>query len=60
VGRDEPFARVPATLDGKPQSPTAITNAWVRAVNGIGMPEADLHSLRHTHASMLIAAGMIS
>jgi len=29
-------------------------------VNGIGMPEADLHSLRHTHASMLIAAGMIS
>jgi integrase len=58
MGKAPPDSPVLATLDGKPQSPTAITNAWVRAVNGIGMPEAGLHSLRHTHASMLIAAGM--
>ena len=27
-------------------------------MSAIGMPETGLHSLRHTHASMLIAAGM--
>src|SRR5262245_16130758 len=37
---------------------TAISSAWPRAMNAIGMPEAGLHSLRHTHASMPIAAGM--
>jgi integrase len=58
MGKAPADSPVLATLEGKPQSPTAITNAWVRAVNAIGMPEAGLHSLRHTHASMLIAAGM--
>jgi len=42
-----------ATFDGKPQSPGAITKAWKRALTGV-----TLHSLRHTHASMLIASGM--
>jgi integrase len=47
-----------ATIDGKPLSPGAVTCAWIRAVDAAGMPEITLHSLRHTHASMLIASGM--
>ena len=38
--------------------PNAITKAWPVAVAGIGMPAVTLHSLRHTHASMLIASGV--
>src|SRR6516164_8274123 len=47
-----------AAIDGRPQSPDTISTAWGRAMDEIGMPEITLHSLRHTHASMLIAAGM--
>jgi integrase len=47
-----------AAIDGRPQSPDAISTAWGRAMDEIGMPEITLHSLRHTHASMLIAAGV--
>ena len=47
-----------ATFDGKPQSPNAITKAWPVAMAAIGMSGVTLHSLRHTHASMLIASGM--
>jgi integrase len=49
---------VPATFDGKLQSPGAIIAAWGRAMKEIGMPEITLHSLRHTRPSMLIASGM--
>src|SRR5262249_27229242 len=31
---------------------------WRRAMKVIGMPEITLHSLRDTHASMLVASGM--
>ena len=47
-----------AAIDGRPQSPDAISTAWGRAMDQVDMPEITLHSLRHTHASMLIAAGM--
>jgi integrase len=47
-----------ATFDGKFQSPDAVSHAWVRAVAAADMPEITLHSLRHTHTSMLIASGM--
>jgi integrase len=57
VGKAPPDSQVLATFDGKPQSPNAVTKAWPRAMAEIGMPEITLHSLRHTHASMLIASG---
>jgi integrase len=57
LGKSPIDSPVLATFDGKPQSPGAVTKAWARAVEGIGMPDAGLHSLRHVHASMLIAAG---
>ena len=57
-GKAPPDSPVLATLDGRPQSPAAISRAWIRAAAAAGMPEITLHSLRHTHASMLIASGM--
>lgn len=42
--------------DGSPRSPNAVTKAWAKAMPaGI---KATLHSLRHTHASTLIASGL--
>jgi integrase len=58
VGKSPADSPVLATFDGKLQSPGAISTAWGRAMEAIGMPEITLHSLRHTHASMLIASGM--
>ena len=58
MGKAPADSTVLATLDGKLQSPNAITKAWERAMDDIDMSEITLHSLRHTHASMLIASGM--
>jgi len=58
IGRAPPDSPVLATLDGKPQSPNAVTKAWPVAMAAIGMSGVTLHSLRHTHASMLIASGV--
>jgi integrase len=58
IGKAPPDSQVLATYDGKPQSQNAVACAWQRAVAAIGMPGLKLHSLRHTHASMLIASGM--
>jgi integrase len=58
IGKSPADSPVLATFDGKPQSPGAITKAWSRAMDAIGMPDAGLHSLRHTHVSMLLASGM--
>src|SRR5262249_7507665 len=53
LGRARDDSPVPADLEGKPLSPNAVTKMWKRALTGV-----TLHSLRHTHASMLIAAGV--
>src|SRR5262249_8481018 len=58
VGKAPDSAPVFATADGGHLSPNAITKAWPPAMAAIGMPAATLHSLRHTHASMLINAGL--
>jgi integrase len=58
VGRSPADGPVLASFDGKPQSPNAVTKAWPVAMAAIGMSGVTLHSLRHTHASMLIASGM--
>jgi integrase len=58
MGRAPADSPVLATFDGKSQSPNAITKAWPVAMAAIGMSGVTLHSLRHTHASMLIASGM--
>lgn len=45
-------------LDGNALSPHLITNRWRRAVRNRKLPKVSFHSLRHTHASALIAAGL--
>ena len=44
-----------ATADGRHLSPSALSKNWPRVMAAIGMSGVTLHSLRHTHASMLIA-----
>jgi integrase len=58
MGKAPADSPVLADFEGRLQSPNSITKAWPRAMAAIGMPEITLHSLRHTHASMLIASGM--
>ena len=58
MGRAPEDATVLASLDGKPLSPDTVSKQWERTMDALGRPEITLHSLRHTHASMLIASGM--
>jgi len=58
LGKAPETAPVFAMADGGYLSPNAITKAWPAAMAAIGMPAVTLHSLRHTHASVLIASGL--
>jgi integrase len=44
--------------DGGYDAPNAFSCRWARAATRLGIPQIRWHSLRHTHASMLIAAGV--
>jgi integrase len=46
-----------ANWDGAIRSPHWLTQAWRKAMKMAGI-RATFHSLRHTHASTLIAAGL--
>lgn len=58
LGRLPADAYVFSKVDGSALSPSAITNDWPRVMRAIGMPAITLHSLRHTHASTLLAGGV--
>jgi len=58
LGKAPEASPVFADLDGRFLSPNVLTKKWPRVMAAIGCPEITLHSLRHTHASMLIASGM--
>jgi integrase len=53
LGKHGAGALVFCNGDGTPISPNSFSVMWGRAV-----PEATFHSLRHTHASALLAAGV--
>jgi integrase len=64
LGRCEPGGRLPAgraRIGGdparSPRSPHWVTAAWRKVAKGAGV-RATFHSLRHTHASTLIASGL--
>jgi len=57
LGRLSADALVFASFDGTTRSPNAVTKEWSLAMKKAGL-EATLHSLRHTHASTLIASGL--
>jgi integrase len=56
-GRPADNALVFPNDNDQPWKPDLMTNAFSRAMASIGLPHR-LHSLRHTHASALIASGM--
>jgi integrase len=57
LGKPPADALVFSAPDGQPLAPDQITNAFTRALVKAGLPHVGLHTLRHTHASMLIKAG---
>ena len=57
LGKAGDDALVFATWDGKPRRPNVLTNDWSTAMAASGL-KVTLHSLRHTHVSSLIAAGV--
>jgi integrase len=57
LGKAPDDALVFATWDGSTRSPNALTKEWSLAMKAAGL-KATFHSLRHTHASTLIASGL--
>jgi len=45
-------------IDGNWPNPSVISNRWRRAVTNRKLPNVTFHALRHTHASVLIDAGL--
>jgi integrase len=58
MGKAPADSLVFATWEGKPRSPNSLTKEWTEAIKASGLPSVTLHSLRHTHASHLIASGL--
>jgi integrase len=58
AGKSPPDSLLFATVDGLPRKPNAVTKEWDRTASAAKQPQATLHSLRHTHASHLIVAGL--
>lgn len=44
--------------DGTPYRPDVLTRKWIRFVKSHNLPDLRLHDLRHTHATLLIQAGV--
>src|SRR5262249_48579345 len=57
LGKPPADALVFSAPDGQPRAPDHVTNAFTRALANAGLPHVGLHTLRHTHPSMLIKAG---
>src|SRR5262245_38013216 len=47
-----------STIEGEMLSPDNLSRDWRRVCNAKHLPMASFHSLRHTHVSMLIRAGV--
>jgi integrase len=57
-GRPEPSALVFCTVEGEPLSPDDLSRDWWRLTITRPLPRVSFHSLRHSHASALIASGL--
>jgi len=59
MGKAAPDDLVFCTPEGAPRKPNSITREWSRVVVSKKLPKVSFHALRHTHASQLIASGMM-
>jgi integrase len=57
LGKAPDDALVFPTWDGSTRSPNALTKEWALTMKAAGL-KATFHSVRHTHASTLIASGL--
>jgi integrase len=57
LGRSTPDDLVFPMWDGSPRKPNGLSSDWLRASKVTGR-QINLHALRHTHTSSLIAAGV--
>jgi integrase len=44
--------------DGTPLNPNAVTSAFIKLIRGTGLLHLRLHDLRHTHATLMLKAGV--
>jgi integrase len=58
LGRPESDALVFGLPDGSPWRPDNLSHDWRRAVRTRKLPAVMFHSLRHAHASALVAKGV--
>jgi integrase len=58
MGKPDADAWVFCNHDGTPIPPNNFSVMWIRAVASAGLPDVTFHSLRHSHASALIHAGL--
>ena len=61
VGDDLVFSRIDVLdQNGRPSAmlPDSVTHAWIKAVRRAGLPGVRLHDARHTHASLMLDAGV--
>jgi integrase len=57
IGKLPDDAFVFGDLAGKVRNPALLSEAWFKSTRARGLPPVALHSLRHSHASALIASG---
>jgi integrase len=57
-GKIPPSALIFSDVNGDPRRPNAVTKDWGSVAQAAGVGFANLHTLRHTHASHLIANGL--
>jgi integrase len=58
LGQGGPPLLVFSTIEGALLSPDNLSRDWWRVCNARKLPRVSFHALRHTHASMLIRAGV--
>ena len=58
MGKPDVATLVFSDIEGRLLKPHTISRAWRRAVAVKKLPAVTFHALRHTHASMLIRAGV--
>jgi integrase len=58
LGNIKPDALMFSDMEGRPLNPHGVSRAWRRVCDAKNLPRVSFHALRHTHASVLIGAGV--